>query len=94
MNASAVTQGTILPNPDGTCCIGSGGGGEVRFFDTAFISGVSFTDLDGNPLDITYTTDSGFKYGVAAIPEPETYALILVGLAFVTGRKRFRVSTK
>ena len=91
VNATAFTQGTILPNPDGTCCITSGGGGTVRFFDTAFISGVSFTDLNGAPLNIAYTTDSGFQYGVSPVPEPETYSLLVAGLLLIarcTKRKR------
>ena len=41
---------------------------------------LSFTDVAGNPLSLSYATDSGFTYPMNA-PEPATLALLGIGLA-------------
>ncbi|MDB5999472.1 MAG: hypothetical protein JWP52_1171, partial [Rhizobacter sp.] len=54
-------------------------------------SSYSFTGLDGGyKATVLYTAD-GVKQQVAAIPDPETYALMLAGLglmAFVARRRK------
>lgn len=57
---------------------GSAATSITNFQDTAFISEVQFTDVAGNPLDLTYTTDSGYRYPQAStVPEPATWLLWL-----------------
>ena len=87
-SASVHTGASDLPNPDGTCCIISGGSGFANYGETTFIAGISFTDLNGNPVRVDYTTDSGNTYSALSVPEPETYFLLLMGLIIVGARVR------
>jgi hypothetical protein len=63
----------------------------ANFADTAFISSISFTDLNGNPLELAFTTDSGFTYPMiqsSPVPEPGTAVLFAVGvIGLVTVRR-------
>lgn len=59
--------------------------------ETSFISGLRFTDLNGNPLKLSYTSSSGLTYPFATpIPEPQTYAMMLAGFGLLgfTARRR------
>ena len=55
---------------------------------TAFVTGVTFT---GNGL--VTGTQTPIVLDVPAVPEPETYALLLAGLGLVAAAKR-RASTR
>ena len=62
---------------------------HTMFLDT-------FRILDGDGLDVTHTYAIAWQHGtivggVAAIPEPETYAMMLAGLALVGAVARRRV---
>jgi hypothetical protein len=57
--------------------------GTSDFSDTAFISSIMFTDFNGNRLDLSFTTDSGFSYPMAeaiSVPEPATVTLMAISL--------------
>ena len=54
---------------------------------TAFVTGVTFTNAGlGSVLQTPITFDTG----VTAVPEPSTYALMLLGMAAVAGASRRR----
>ncbi len=67
----------------------------ATFSDTAFISSLLFTDLNGNPLNLTYTTDSGLTYPmpqpVNGIPEPSTIVLLGLGIAALGSLQRRKI---
>ena len=57
--------------------------GEANFWNTAYISSLAFFDIDGVPLALSYTTDSGLTYPMShgsTVSEPASLALL--GLAF------------
>jgi hypothetical protein len=52
---------------------------------------LGLTDAQGNAVSsYTVTSLSGLDYGVASVPEPETYAMIMTGLGFVVFATRRR----
>jgi PEP-CTERM motif len=59
--------------------------GFADFSHTAWVSGLSFFDLTGAPLALSFTTDSGLTYPMAqapnGIPEPAILPLMGLGLA-------------
>ena len=63
---------------------GSSSSASADFSNTSFISGLSFTDVNGNPLSLTYTTASGLTYPMAqrvnGVPEPTTPSLLAIAL--------------
>lgn len=54
----------------------------ANFRDTSFISSLSFTDMNGNPLALAITTASDLNYPMAqpehSAPEPGTLALLAI----------------
>lgn len=52
--------------------------------NTASISAINFFDANGEPLQLTFTTDSGFSYpqggASTTIPEPAPWLLMAIGL--------------
>ena len=57
--------------------------GTIDFMNTVVISGLQAFDADNNPVNILSAVgSSGYTY-VAAVPEPETYAMLLAGLGLV-----------
>jgi hypothetical protein len=56
----------------------------ANFQNTGFISSLQFTDSNGNPLALNYTSSDGLAnpmpQAVNGIPEPSSFALSLVGL--------------
>lgn len=76
----------------------------TNFQDTAFVSGVSFFNSSGSPLELAYSTDSGYVYPlVSSVPEPSKTILLLLGFALtailrkltpvapLASRSRFRI---
>ena len=59
---------------------------------------VRATLQDGSPYlgTLSFISNSGFDYGraVSAVPEPQTYALLLVGLGLIGGMKRRRQNVR
>lgn len=50
--------------------------------------GVSVTDWFGNPVGFTTTSNSGFDYSTAYVPEPGTISLMMIGLGAIGWRAR------
>jgi hypothetical protein len=72
---------------------GSTGSAVANFLDTSFISAISFTDANGNPLFLSFTSDSDLTYPmpqpVNGIPEPGTLLLgALAASMAILNRKR------
>jgi len=64
--------------------------GTIDFMNTVVISGLQAFDADNNPVNILSAVgSSGYTY-VAAVPEPETYAMLLAGLGLVGAVARRR----
>lgn len=65
--------------------IGTNGQITADYFDPTWISQISITDADGNPVNgWTITSGSGLIYsanGVSAAPEPANFGLVLLGAA-------------
>jgi hypothetical protein len=70
------------------------GQGEINFDSTVLLVGLQAFDSAGNPVNATITGDGGLDYsalaasnaaslglGVSSVPEPSTWALMLVGFA-------------
>jgi hypothetical protein len=66
---------------------GTTGSSFANFVDGSFISAISFTDVNGNPLFLSFTADSGLTYPMPqpsnGVPEPGT--LLLVAIAASMG---------
>lgn len=62
----------------------AGNGGTADFSDTAMLS------FDMGSADVKIATASGFNYGVPAVPEPQTYAMLLAGLGMISVMARRR----
>lgn len=67
------------------------GGGSADFFNTLLLSGLTPTDLQGNPIaNPLFASDSGAQYtvnGVTAVPEPGTLILLGSGVAMLLRRR-------
>ena len=75
--------------------------GEVDYLSSVKLTGIEVADSTGKPLDaFSIVSGSGTLYdrnGVVIVPEPATYASILLGLlgiAYARLRKRTRTSSK
>jgi len=76
----------VLPSSNDGLLTASGG--DVESMSTARISHIDALDASGIALaDFSITSGSGTRYdrsgvvGVAAVPEPETWAMLVLGLA-------------
>jgi hypothetical protein len=76
---SFATAGVTGSDPDGGTAYG-----VADVTNTAFVSALSFTDASGNPINVNYTSASGFVYAMAPVPEPTSYALLLCGLVVIS----------
>ncbi len=59
---------------------------SAAFADTATLTGITATDLLGNPIaNIALTAESGTHYplSITSVPEPHTYGMLVVGLLMV-----------
>jgi PEP-CTERM motif-containing protein len=93
--ATGTAGAAVVPNPDGTCCLFSGGVQTINFSDTSFLSDITFTDLNGDPITVAYTTGSGFDYSVAAaVPEPATWMLLSAGMLLVARSRSQQTRTR
>lgn len=64
-----------------------------NYGNTSFISELSFTDLNGNPINVAYSTDSGISYpqfdiAPVNVPEPATFAMLGLGLVLLASTRR------
>lgn len=82
--------GSVLPSSNDGLLTASGG--DVEFMSTARLTHIDVLDGSGNALaDFSITSGSGTLYGsngvisAAAVPEPETWALLALGLAALAG---------
>jgi hypothetical protein len=71
--------------------VGSGAcSSDSDFLNTTFISALSFTDADGDPLDLTFTSESGLTFPMPqpTVNEPATVALLGIGIVGVVVTRR------
>jgi hypothetical protein len=73
----------------GTALVGGANGvsstGLADFSHTAEVSALGFSSLDGLPLALAFTADSGFSYPAAAVPEPGSRLLMGWGMLALAG---------
>jgi hypothetical protein len=62
--------------------------GASNFLNTSFISAISFSDVNGNPLHLGFASDSGLAYPMPQIPVTEPATLLLVAIGVATIRRR------
>ncbi len=77
------------------CCYGSSS--STDFLNTAVLKGIDAYGPDGKVSDFTVVTESGAiigPTGLMAVPEPESWALVLGGLAITAWRARRRVAAR
>jgi len=78
---------------------GANGLNSIAYSDfghTSFASNIAFFDANGSSLNLAFTDDSGFNYRTAvvpAVPEPETWALMLFGTGFLLRQGHRRSKT-
>lgn len=57
----------------------------ANFQNTGFISSLEFTDSNGDPLPLSYTSSEGLTYpmpqSVTGVPEPDSLLLLLAGMS-------------
>ncbi len=97
-SAGASFQPCVDSLGGGICDVGQVANSSVNadYSHTLAWGGVSVTDWFGKPIDFSTTSTSGFNYAVAysapttPVPEPETYAMMLLGLGLLGFTARLR----